>query len=72
MKNNIDDEINELLYIKKRIKEIEYIQQNTTLAIMFMSQCKYDELCSSNMIRDDILYYIIEPEIGQYIKDYVR
>lgn len=58
---NIDDEINKLLDIKELIKEIKYMQQNATFAIMLMSQCKYDELCSSNLIIDDMLYYIIEP-----------
>lgn len=68
---NINDEINKLLDIKELIKEIEYMQQYSKFAIMPMSQCKYDEFCSRNMIRNDILYYIIEPEIGQYIKGYI-
>ena len=69
---NIDDEINKLLDIRDVIKEFEYMQQHSDFTVFTMSQRKYDELCSNNEIMNDAIYYIFEPEIGQYIKGYKR
>ena len=69
---NIDNEINKLLDIKELIKEIEYMQQYSRFTIIPVSQCKYDKLRSNNKTRSDTLYYVIEPEIGQYIEGYIE
>ena len=76
---NIDEEINKLIEIKCKIlaikKEIGHLK-NPNSDYMFnvipMSICKYNEFISNNLVRDDTIYYIIEPEVGQYIEGYIE
>lgn len=68
---NIDDDINMLLGIKRCILEIKRYTKNSQLDLIPISQCKYNELVLNDMIRYDTFYYILEPEIGQYLENYI-
>ena len=68
---NIDDEINKLLEIKRCILEVKRYTENSQLDLIPISRCKYDELVLNDMIRSDAFYYILEPEIGQYLENYI-
>lgn len=68
---DIDKEINKLLAIKNEVLEIQMAIKQSKIAIIPISQWKYYELASNDMLRHDTLYYIVEPEVGQYIESYI-
>lgn len=68
---NIDDDINRLLEIKRCILEVQRYIESSKLDLIPISQYKYNELVSNNATKCDAFYYILEPEIGQYLENYI-
>ena len=77
MKNisNIDEEISRLLEVKSKVLKVQRAvrpsNQQSKFAIIPISKCKYDKLVSNDEINPNTLYLIVEPEIGQYIEEYM-
>ena len=68
---NIDDDINRLLEIKRCILEFKKYVESSELDVIPISKFKYYELFCNNAIRCDALYYLFEPETGQYLENYI-
>ena len=68
---NIDDDINKLLGIRRCILEIKRYTKQYKLDLIPISKCKYDEIVLNSAIRNDAFYYILDPEIGQYLEGYI-
>lgn len=47
------------------------VRKNLRYPLNFISQAKYDELADNDELNKDDFYYIVEPEIGQYMKGYM-
>jgi hypothetical protein len=68
---NIDDELNTLLKIKEEVVRINFIK-GLDIKAEFVSACKYDQLRSNQLLDNDTIYYVVDPEIGQYIEGYIE
>ncbi len=68
---NIEDEIKTLLKIKKEVDKINLIK-GLNIKAEFVSDCKYRQLLDDQLIDKDTLYYVVDPEIGQYIEGYIE
>lgn len=68
---DINQEINKLEAIKYEVEQLEMARKNFRYPLNFISQAKYDELAANNELNIDDFYYIVEPEIGQYIEGYM-
>lgn len=71
MVKNIEDEIKTLLKIKKEVDKINLIK-GLNIKAEFVSDCKYRQLLDDQLLDKDTLYYVIDPEIGQYIEGYIE
>ena len=71
MAKNIDEELNTLLKIKEEVVRINFIK-GLNMKAEFLSLYKYDQLSSDGLLDKDTLYYVIDPEIGQYIEGYIE
>lgn len=67
---DINREINRLKAIKSEIERLHRVRRLINNP-HFLSQFKYEELARDNKINDNELYFIVEPEIGQYMEDYM-
>ena len=68
---NIDDELNTLLKIKEEVVRINFIK-GLDMKTNFVSACKYDQLSSNQLLDNDTIYYVVDPEVGQYIEGYME
>lgn len=68
---DINLEINRLEAIKYEVERLEMARKNFRYPLHFISQAKYDELVADNELNADDFYYIVEPEMGQYIEGYM-
>lgn len=68
---DINLEINRLEAIKYEVDRLEMMRKNFRYPLNFISQAKYDELTANNKLNRDDFYYIVEPEIGQYMESYM-
>lgn len=68
---NIDNDINTLLKIKEKVTIINYIK-GLNMKTEFVSVLKYDQLSSSQLLDEDTVYYVVSPEVGQYIEGYIE
>ena len=68
---DINLEINKLEAIKYEVDRLEMVRKNFRYPLNFISQVKYDELAANNELNLDDFYYIVEPEIGQYMENYM-
>lgn len=68
---DINLEINRLEAIKYEVDRLEMTRKNFRYPLNFISQAKYDELAVNNELNKDDFYYIVEPEMGQYIEGYI-
>lgn len=68
---DINLEINRLEAIKYEVDRLEMIRKNFRYPLNFISQAKYDEIADNDELNEDDFYYIVEPEIGQYMKGYM-
>lgn len=68
---DINLEINKLEAIKYEVDRLEMVRKSFRYPLNFISQTKYDELADNDELIKDDFYYIIEPEIGQYIEGYM-
>lgn len=71
MAKNIDDEIDTLLKIKEEVAKINFIK-GLDMKAEFVSACKYDQLSTSQLLDEDTIYYVVDPEVGQYIEGYME
>lgn len=71
MARNIDNDINTLLKIKEEVTIINYIK-GLNMKTEFVSVLKYDQLSSSQLLDEDTVYYVVSPEVGQYIEGYIE
>lgn len=71
MVKNIDNEINTLLKIKEEVVKINFIK-SLNIKAEFVSVCKYDQLSSNQLLDKDTIYYVVDPEVGQYIEGYIE
>lgn len=71
MVKNIDDELNTLLKIKEEVIRINFIK-GLDIKAKFVSACKYDQLCSNQLLDNDTIYYVVDPEVGQYVEGYME
>lgn len=71
MAKDIEYEIKTLLRIKKEIDKINLIK-GLNIKAEFISNSKYQQLLEKQQLDEDTLYYIIDPEVGQYIDDYIE
>lgn len=71
--NDIECLCNEIYYLNTIKKEVDNLislgQSNTN--IRFLSKMKYDDLFRKALLDEQLLYYIVKPEIGQYIDGYM-
>lgn len=70
MAKNIDDELNTLLKIKEEVVRINFIK-GLNIKAEFVSACKYNQLSDNQLLDKDTIYYVVDPEIGQYIEGYM-
>lgn len=68
---DISLEINRLEAIKYEVERLEMARKNFRYPLNFISQAKYNELATNNELNIDDFYYIVEPEMGQYIEGYM-
>lgn len=68
---DINQEIYKLKAIKYEVERLEMFKRSLKNELHFLSQAKYDELAANNELNEDDFYYIVEPEIGQYMKGYM-
>ena len=68
---NIDNEINKLLAIKRDVLKTNLFIKQCIFNVIPISKCKFDELASDDKLKEDVIYYILEPEIGQYLENYI-
>lgn len=68
---DINQEINRLEAIKYEVDRLKMVRKNFRYPLNFISQVKYDELADNDELNKDDFYYIVEPEIGQYIEGYM-
>ena len=68
---NIDNEINKLLAIKRDVLEVNSFIRQCIFDVVPISQCKYNEFASDDKLKEDTVYYVLDPEIGQYIEGYI-
>ena len=68
---NIDNEINNLLKIKEEVVKINFIK-DLNIKVEFVSVLKYDQLSSNQLLDKDTVYYVVDPEVGQYIEGYIE
>lgn len=71
MVKNIDNEINNLLKIKEEVVKINFIK-DLNIKVEFVSVLKYDQLSSNQLLDKDTVYYVVDPEVGQYIEGYIE
>ena len=71
MVKDIDYEISRLLKIKEEVAVINYMKK-LDMKFEFVSAVAYDRLRSSGLLDEDTLYYVVDPEIGQYVEDYIE
>lgn len=68
---NIENEIKTLLKIKKEVDKINLIK-GLNIKAEFMSECKYHQLLNDQLLDKDTVYYVVDPEVGQYIEGYIE
>lgn len=57
---------------KNRIRAMEFQKLSEAYPnIRFCSQAKYDTMYIHKELNDNLIYYIIDPDIGQYIEEYL-
>lgn len=71
MAKNIDQEIARLLKIKEEeVDVINNLKKNND-KLEIVSQRMFNYLSSKNKLTPDIFYYVVDPEIGQYLDDFI-
>lgn len=70
IEKEIDNEIVRLIELKSEIRETMSVLNCLKNAIP-ISKSSYDKLCFNKEVKDDVLYYIVKPEIGKYIDSYI-
>ena len=66
----IDNEIMKLINLKYDIRETINVLNVLKNAIP-ISRTAFDRLWISNELKNDVLYYIVKPEVGKYIDGYI-
>ena len=69
MIKNIDQEIEKLVKIKKEVDSVNELKKSKN-NIFILSQARYDFFASKNLLKPDILYYIVDVETGRYIEGF--
>ena len=69
--HDIDKEYQKVQELYDKIKELEAIDKVLVEPHVFMSKEAYGELDSHGQVIDDMIYYLIEPELGQYLNGYI-
>lgn len=71
MAKNINEEIDKLLYIRDEV----YFYTKLLIAdknVRIISKDKFNQWMNENKLDEDIIYCIVDPEIGQYIEGYIE
>lgn len=66
----IDNEIIKLINIKYDVHDTMSALNGLKNAIP-ISKTAYDRLLINNELKNDVLYYIVKPEVGKYIDGYI-
>jgi hypothetical protein len=69
---SIDYEIQRLLAIKQTVDNFNAGRKNSDVVLLPVSKSFYDKLANENKLVSDVLYYILDKDIGQYIECYIE
>lgn len=69
---SITHEIQKLLIAKETIDRFNIIRETSAIKVLPISKAYYNELAEANKLMDNVLYFIFDDDIGQYIEGYLN
>ena len=70
--HNINYEIQRLLDIKQMVDSFNLARKNSNISILPVSQDFFNRAAATNKLMNEVLYYIFDKDIGQYIDGYLE
>lgn len=71
MAKDINEEIDKLLYIRDEVSYYEKVLMINKYTRV-ISKDRFNQWMSEDKLDKDIIYIVVDPELGQYIKGYIE